>query len=349
MNLCNHIGWFNLSGRDGLHIHHDHRATSIIQQMTDPATQHPSMIFFLGRKCKDTALREIFPHNNIRRGRYDGLVNLRLDSSTISADVPLIIADADPFACIPSRIGAVSCHRTNALPLNWRLPPPKNPIYTLYARLVALFTDVVCIFADDFGGLDSVTSFLKQWIEHGNPSDLPLSLRPRVIVVLREDSVAATYDVLAMENFRHELHGFQDSRFDAFSSISLIHLPGDNISSLARHRRLKEFLQSEAESLRFQRIENRVHFTALHFEAFARQAIDHIANSITEPFGFIEKSRMVNTIYDDYTTHLTAFLCIGKDFFLPFQDQISFIASTIAMDAYPPRMHSKLYNNLRRE
>ena len=70
--------------------------------MTNPAVQRPSLILLIGRKQKDAALREIFPHNNIRRGRHDGSVNLRLDSSTISADLPLLFADADPYSVIPS-------------------------------------------------------------------------------------------------------------------------------------------------------------------------------------------------------------------------------------------------------
>lgn len=347
MSLCNHISWFNLSGRDSFHIHYDRRTASVMEQMTNPTTQHPSMIFFLGRKCKDAALREIFPNNNIRRGRYDGLVNLRLDSSTISADLPLLFADADPFGSVPQRIGAVSCHKMSTLPLNWRSLGSRSATHTLYARLVALFADVICIFVDDFGGMESVTEFLKQWIEHRNPSDLPLSLRPRVVVVAREHEAAATHDFLAMEGLRHELQeSLQDLRHDVFSSVSIIQLAGDHVSSLARHRRLKEFLYSEIELLRFQRIEHRMHFTATHFEAFFRQAVIHVATSATEPFGFIQQSRMANEINDDYTDHLIRFLHLGKDFFLPYEHLTSFIASTILMDAYPPRMHSKPIANL---
>lgn len=69
---------------------------------------------------------------------------------------------------------------------------------------MALFTHVIYIFTDDFGGLDNVTEFLTEWIRAGNPSSLLNSLRPRVIIVVREEEVA-THSVLAVEGLRNEL------------------------------------------------------------------------------------------------------------------------------------------------
>ena len=119
------------------------------------------MIFFLGNKAKDEALREIFPNNNIRRGRHDGIVNLRLDSSIISADLPLLFSDSNPLTLIPQRLGAVACHETRTLPLAWSSPEPQNILYTVYARLVAVFSDVIYIFTDDVGGLEFIAYLLK--------------------------------------------------------------------------------------------------------------------------------------------------------------------------------------------
>ena len=35
-NACNHIGWFNLSGRDNYHIHHGQRTAHVVDEMTSP-------------------------------------------------------------------------------------------------------------------------------------------------------------------------------------------------------------------------------------------------------------------------------------------------------------------------
>ena len=343
MNSCNHVGWFNLSGRDCFQIHYNHRTACLIDQITNPSTQQPSLILFLGRKSKDAALREIFPNNNIGRGHRDSIVSLRLDSSTISADRPLLFADADPFSLIPPRTGGLSCHATTVLPLKWRSSCPSSTFHQLLARLVAPFTDVICIFADDFGGVESVTEFLKHWVEYGNPADSPAELRPRVVIVIREDEMATTHEVLAIENLRHEIQqNLQESRPEIFSSISILHLAGNHISSLARHRRLKDFLHTEIKHSRCERVEYRMHFTAIHFESFFRQAVCHVADSATQPFSFIGATRINNKVGDDYKEHLINYIRLGKDFYLPYEKVTSFIASSILMDAYPPRMHSML-------
>ncbi len=69
---------------------------------------------------------------------------------------------------------------------------------------MALFSHVIYIFTNDFSGLDNVTEFLTEWIRAGNPSSLLNSLRPRVIVVVREEEVA-TYSVLAVEGLQNKL------------------------------------------------------------------------------------------------------------------------------------------------
>ena len=340
MNSCHHIGWFHLSGRDNLYVHHTYRARNITQEMTHPETQYPSLIFFIGSDYKDSALREIFPNNNVRRGHRNGIVNLRLDSATISSDLPLLFADGDPKSPIPGQFGTTPCHEQMTVPLHWK--SDKHCItYDLYARLAGPFTDVVCIFADDFDGLDGVASFLIHWVKMGSPSTLHLAVRPRVVIVTREE-VAATYDVLQMESLRHRLDEESSGRREeVFSSISVLQLAGDHVSPLARHRRLREVLMVEVDEVRKNRIHHRAFFSAIHFEAFFRRAFHHVASSVTEPFDFVASTRENNEIRDEYVDHIKNFIGLAKEYFVSYQDQTSFLASSILMDAYPPGMHSK--------
>jgi len=329
MNTCNHVGWFYLSGRESLHLHYGTRTSNVVHEMAAPDKQYPSMIFFIGRQCKDAALREMFPNNNIRRGNRDGIVN-----------TPLLFADGNPLAPIPIRLGDTTCHEQNTLPLAWSAPQDQSILHFMYARLVALFSNVICIFAEDLGGLDGVAKLLKRWIEKGDASTLPTRVRPRVIIVLREEEEAATHGVLQMEDLQHELRD-QEARAKAFSSISLIYLAGEYISPLARHRRLKEVLLAEVEVSRLERIEQRLHFSAVHFDAFFKSAIHHLARSSDEPFDFIESSRLQNRVQDDYSDHIATFVALSNDVFISYESLTSFIASSILMDAYPPRMHGK--------
>jgi len=342
MNSCHHLGWFYLSGRGGFHLHHRSRASNVIREMTNPDTQHPSMIFFIGKRSKDAALRELFPNNNIRRGNKDGIVNLRLDSSTFSSDLPLLFADGDPSVPIPHRLGATACHQQTTFPLAWSLDQQQSVLQVLYARLVALFSDVICIFADDLGGLDKVADFLVRWVRLGSPSCLPAKVRPRVVIVLREEDAAVTHRVLQIDDLQINLQReHPELRAQVFSSISLMHLAGDHVSSLARHRRLKEVLLTEVEALRTGRIEHRLLFSATHFEAFFRYAVQHVATSIDVPFDFIASTRVYNRIEDDYRDHIAAFVSLSNERFGSYESLTSFIASSILMDAYPPRMHGK--------
>ena len=340
MNTCRHIGWFYLSGRESFHLHYGTRTANVIHEMASPDQQYPSMIFFIGKQSKDTALREIFPNNNIRRGDHDGIVNLRLDSSTFSSDTPLLFADGDPQTHIPSRLGGTTCHECKTLPLAWPATKDQSVLHSVYTRLVGLFSDVVCIFAEDLDGLDGVATFLSGWIEKGDASTLPMSVRPRVIIVVCEEEAAATHSVLQIENLRLKLQD-HEARAKAFSSISLIHLAGEHISPLARHRRLKEVLLAEVEISRVERIEQRVHFSAVHFEAFFSRAIHHLATSIDQPFDYIESTRLQNNVQGDYSDHIATFMALSMDVFISYGSLTSFIASSILMDAYPPRMHGK--------
>ncbi|KAK3167631.1 hypothetical protein OEA41_010758 [Lepraria neglecta] len=307
--------------------------------MASPDKQFPSMIFFVGRQSKDAALREIFPNNNIRRGNRDGVVNLRLDSSTFSSDTPLLFADGDPRAHIPPRLGGATCHKDRTLPLAWSATQDQSVLHSVYARLVAIFSDVVCIFAEDLGGLDGVARFLTGWIEQGDASTLPTSVRPRVIIVVRDEEAAATHGILQMADLRFKLQD-HEARAKVFSSISLMHLAGEHISPLARHRRLKEVLLAEVEISRVERIEQRVHFSAVHFEAFFSCAIHHLAKSTDQPFDFIESTRLQNQVQHDYSDHIATFVALSTDVFISYGSLTSFIASSILMDAYPPRMHA---------
>ena len=211
----------------------------------------------------------------------------------------------------------------------------------VYARLAFLFSDVICIFADDFGGLESVASYISQWVEIGSASSLPRSIRPRMVIVQTEDSMAATQSFLEFKElqFRLEIEN-KEHRDDVFSSIILLRLQGAHLSPLARHHRLKDVLLKEIDMARLIRLEEKALFSATHFEAFFRQAIHHIAQSCIHPFDFIERSRIYNEVGFDHQNHLSRFLRLGFENHISAESLTFIIASSLLMDAYPPKMHN---------
>jgi len=57
------------------------RMDQIVQDMSHPATQYPSLVYFLGNRNRVPALRSLFPQNNITRRGPAGLARLHLSAS----------------------------------------------------------------------------------------------------------------------------------------------------------------------------------------------------------------------------------------------------------------------------
>ena len=341
MASCDHISWLRITGKEDFCLHYGNRAKRVIQEMTNPDSQFPSSVLFLGRKSKETALRLVFPHNNVRRCQQDGIINLRLDTSTFNSTTPLMFADGDPLSTIPLRTDFTSCHENQTTPITWTPPQNQTVLNTLYTRLFFLFSDVVCIFADDFGGLGCVARLLTEWISIGSASTLPKATRSRVIIITSNDADCITPEILIQRDLKIWRSGDHDQRSNMFSSIAILCLEEPRLSLFARHQRLKDAILKETDLSRTSKMEGQVLFSATHLQAFFHQAVHHTARSLSQPFNFLLSSRARNEITEDYRCHLSTFLRQGQKLGTTFDSIASFIASSILMDSYPPRMHSK--------
>ena len=123
----------------------------------------------VGRKTKELALRDLFPWNNIKRSRREGLVTLRVDTLSLHSDFPIFFAESDPFSA-PLHPEASACHEASSWPLQWSLSPGHSLYDVAHARLFTLVTDVVCIFADDFHDFEDVVSRIRAWAALGRAS-----------------------------------------------------------------------------------------------------------------------------------------------------------------------------------
>ena len=119
MASCEHISWLEVSGQKRWHLHYVDRIAQVLEQMINPGSQYPSSLFFIGGNVKNTALREIFPYNNVRKYRQEGFVNLRLDSFSLTSEFPLLILDGDPTPTVFRSARSALCHSSNIMPLPW--------------------------------------------------------------------------------------------------------------------------------------------------------------------------------------------------------------------------------------
>ena len=341
MSKCDHTAWLEVeTGETGPFLSYGSRFAQVTQQLHDPSAQFPGLVFFMGRRRKNVALRQLY-RGSLGRHSTGQNINLRLNNDTARCKNPTIFADCDPNQrpSFPTLNAPKLCHPTKSYPISWS-ENGQDIFDVIFARLLFLFTDVLCIFAEDVGGLRGVNSLLKTWASIGSASSLPKSVRPSVIVVTQDENASVTGDVLDEEEFLVQL--FETSNSDllaTFSSVNFLRLGSNELSPMARHLPLADAVLSELETSRLSRVGNLCLFSATHLNAFFEDALRHASVDLPLSFDFVSSSRRGNSLDRSFASHLQTFLSLGVKMRTPYDSLASFIASAILMDSYPPGMH----------
>jgi len=343
MASCERLAWLQVVGVNEIRLLDPGRMSQLVGELRNAANQRPSQLLFVGQHTKDLALRELFPDNNFKKGFCDGVATLRVDNASTYSEYPIFFAESCPSQATPLMAEDAHTCETESFPVQWAEDMNLQYLYNvLHARLFCLFTDVICVFADDFAAFNQVVQLLKSWAAAGSASVHFEKLRPRVVIVRRGDeaSPSPTYDLLTMEDLQQGLHCRSLKEF--FSSIKVLHLAAEQLSPLARFRRLKELLWREADEMRLIRHSLGCLYSAVHVSQFFRMAVAHTAASLSQPFDFVLASRRGNEVQPDFIHHLSRFLRVGESHQTPRDALMAFIASNILLDAYPPKMHGKI-------
>jgi hypothetical protein len=347
MSDCNHISIVDVVGERDISLYETGRISRVIGGLPNPAEQYPNVVHFIGRRNKNLALKYLFPKNNFRGMHLrNDATNLRVDTTSIDSDAPVLITDSDCYGRMSAHLGWNFCHQTVAHALSWSPTVDFNIADTLQARLHFLFSDVIFLFVDDFSSLDEVAARIARWVRIGSASNLSKAIRPRLILVTSERTLDKSFIDLRLEEFRHELYETcGESLAEVFSVLNVIQLGGEHLSDLARHYRLKEVMVSNVREMSMLRQKHHVAFSALHVEAFFTAAVQHLAKTTNTPFDHIEVSRAFNQVGDNLSYHLRTFLDLGITYKIPYDQLTSYIGSALLMNAYPPGMHSTLYES----
>ena len=338
MSSCKHTSWLDCSQTTEVVLRDTGRLSRLSLELTNPAWQKPSIILFIGRKNRDHALRDLFPWNNIKRSRREGLVTLRADTLSLHSEFPIFFAESDPFNA-PLYPQASACHEASPWPLQWSLSHHHSLYDVAHARLFSLFVDIICIFADDFHEFEDVVSRIRTWAALGRASGQFHMARPKVIIVKQGagPGPSPTYDLLESEYLQHNLS--QPDIVAFFSSITVLHLADEQISSLARHRPLKELIQRQTDEIRHIKQSTGCLFSALHLTWYFGEAVKHTARTEVDLFDYVASSRLANPISTDFSRHLINFLRLATQCNISEDTWSSYIASVILFDAYPQGMH----------
>jgi hypothetical protein len=127
-------------------------------------------------------------------------------------------------------------------------------------------------------------------------------------------------------------------------AINIVALFLNSIISIdARYRRLKERLIDSLDQVRKSREDGRTLFSATHFAAFLKYAYRHFSETVDKPFDFIRASRIYNPVAPNLAEYLLNFLKHIKSTNELTEFIVLITASSLFLDSYPPKAHSKYY------
>ncbi|OGM39291.1 hypothetical protein ABOM_012150 [Aspergillus bombycis] len=337
MRPRNDSSWLDVRhGGDDTFVVQDHgRLTQLISELPRSNHQYPLLSVFIGNKTKDVALQTIFPHNNIRRTRSKSSIGLRYDTASVGSDNPTLFADGDINSNRECNDPMPGVHDYS---VTWDVDNTNNALKLLYAHLLFIFADVVCIFADDFPDIASVAQFLIDCIESGSQSTLPRVVRPRVLVVLADYPDQAIQDGSAVESFYQKLHAAGPTRLsEPFAFINLVYLDF-NHSEQTRYDRLRVWLKIQSDDIRTVRRVNWAEWNTLQLNAFFRSALRQLSSNDKFPFNFVKASREENPVPAGLSNHILHYMEVGTRQGCSLETLLSSMASALIMDHYVPDM-----------
>ena len=292
VNGCDHLAWLQFSDTREFAITDTKRISRLLPDLDDPSVQRPSIVFFVGSKAKDIALRELFPWNNIRRGRREGIASLRAETLSLHSSYPIFFAESNPLREYVFQPDTSHCHEVASSTLEWADSGESKEIFdVIHARLLFLFVNVLCIFADDFPDFLDVVNLLQKWASFGKNSSTLSLPQLRVIIVKRGRAAdpSPTFDLLETEDVRFNLQRPEIVQF--YSSVTVLYLADEQISPLARYRRLKELLQRQLDKAVHFRQACGTLFSALHLACFFSRAVKYFASTTTRSFDYTLSTR----------------------------------------------------------
>lgn len=376
MRYCKHTQWLGLATSDGdVLAQSTDRLHTILEDLPDPDGQHPSLLVFIGNRSKALAIKELAKtfsppprygrdpsclsqhddevssrgKTNLNGRRAQGEVHLHVHAPSTFSSRPVLLAEGD----LPSldragtAMAAERCHELESRQLHPAgLAPPSLAASAdrIYFRLLSPFTDVFCFFADDVGKFRPIVQRLALWLDLGQPSTLPRSTRPKLLIVTERGVGDPGDDESDLREFTRLLS--EETTMDIgeqFSGIRVLGLVAlnKNLSNKSRHRELFEQLLNCADQVREARANSRTLLSAHNFSAFFRCALDHLAAASGEPFNFIASSRSDNPVSRSLQVHLEDFLQNIRTPERLLSFAIPVIASSFLLDSYPPNSHCK--------
>lgn len=285
-----------------------------IDRLTRPISQHPAIVLMVGRGTK--AASKAFPH--LSSLETQAVAHLTIEKSTARKETPLLIAMVDIQNAYSGYHPRTNDVGRKAHQVQWMGKSSDSELCQLVdmaiARLILLFTDVLCIFLDDFQSNKEAFDFLLQWGSVISRYQRPC--KPRVLLITRRTLVTTYHQHISGFETVHHFKPTTDQQI--FKDLI-----ANNVAIAQRQRKACNML-----------------FSAVHFNAFFAAALQHTARSM-EDFNFINATRNSNPLDSVFSNHLQMFLLLSLKNEVNRESSIRHIASAMVMDSCPPKMHRK--------
>lgn len=358
--------WITLrAGLRDLILQEHYRPYEMFKNFSYPEEQSPQLITLIGSRTKSYAMKTLRFGARAQES-ICGEIHLRVDSDGFRDESPRIYADCElhNFSAITKINSEKQTGDVTRRPLEWHRGisqslDPATLGSLVYSKLIAPFSNLVCFFADDFGGLGAIAELLALWLTgfDSRPSDLPPSTYPRVLVLTSQDSRVYFDEDKATKSFMLDIGREVEKKYGIlaggggklrkgeleqllrvqFGGLRVVAIPALE----SAHRQWKELrnrILGESNELQLRRKEVLVAFSAHHFKSFFNLACDHFSSDIVSPFSFVRASRVHNPVPAEFSSHLAMFLkSVKPTQFLNFAVRV--IASALVFDSYPAGSH----------
>ncbi|EXJ72783.1 uncharacterized protein A1O5_03930 [Cladophialophora psammophila CBS 110553] len=335
---CKHLAWLEfVHARVERHIICNQRLQTLANHLPDKDSKYPSIALLLGHDTKNKVLRDLLPKGSLKKQQANATsLNLRPDTQSSKSPYPIYYADLDPteHTCSLELGNKTGCHVQQHFQVSWVPESQQNLLDVVISRLLFLFTDVICLFADDLGGLETTRIFLTNWTLLAIGSHIGPPLRPRVLVVQRDSG--NPMQTLERDLFLSDLTRDVDIN-RVFASVKVVTLPQKYQTSQRRRLSFILELANSLDSARGDRMAASMLFAATHQAALFRRALVNVTRTAATPFNFIQAARQGNEVRSDLVEHTENVLRVSQK--LPTGVVVLMIASSAILDAYPKGMH----------
>ena len=344
MASCRHTDWVEVScSSRHIRLSDPGRFDRLVRKLECATQQFPQIVLCIGkddkRKLVTQAILEDNPSRVTRPSHAAspssvGLSSIFSDKSQSEDDHPIFFADCRLQGTIPES-RKFRCHETKSVHNMWPLEQPDIHDAVL-TRLLLPFSNLVCLFAEDLGGVDSVLDKIEVWSAAKHTTDLAdfaQQALPRVCVIASGPLTPSSQ--IQDEAWRARLGRLNYSNH--FSSVQILRFDTGDHSDF--HENLRFSLVNELDTSRILKDEHRVQFNADHLVDFFSQATLHLAANRGGKFSFIAASRTYRPIPSAFPEQVRALLCSRAKYRVSFDEVATLIGSCLLLDAYPNSCH----------